>query len=119
MCKLMAKITEIFTKTPITLFHIVRYLIRLGGDDSFSLSINNSPFKTVPVYSEPVFFTGDDNVKSIKTCQDFNIMTGGLAGLEELFITCHDFKENGEFEYEIIDNEMNINAKNLDGVRVP
>ena len=76
-----------FTKLP----NVKRYLIRLGGDDSFSLSINNSHFKTVPVYSEPVLFTGDDNVKSIKTCQDFNIMTGGLDGLEELMITCHDF----------------------------
>ena len=27
-------------------------------------------------------------------------MTGGLAGLEELLITCHDFEENGEFEIE-------------------
>ena len=54
--------------------------------------------KVVPAYSKPVAFTGDDNVKSIKKCQDFNIMTGGLKGLRKISISCGDFKmkDNGK-----------------------
>lgn len=54
--------------------------------------------KVVPVYSEPVTFTGDDTVKSIKQCQDFNIMTGGLDGLQNLRISCQDFKMSDSAE---------------------